>query len=107
MKKTKWLVFKQRMQLNGCKKVFKFIKVIIQSEGLRALFRSLPITIVNFSLHFLYYTIMNDITIDDKPAIFVNDGLLQRELKGLGKAGETTVQVLLLFPMCFDFRDHC
>lgn len=34
------------MQLSGCRQAFKYAKSILKLEGLRALFRSLPVTLV-------------------------------------------------------------
>ena len=46
------------MQLNGCKRAFRYAKMVIKTEGLAALFRSLPITIV-FSPDYTHIQMMN------------------------------------------------
>ena len=45
-----YVVFKQRMQLSGCRQSLIYAKNILKSEGLSALFRSLPVTIVDFCI---------------------------------------------------------
>ena len=56
------LVFKQRMQLSGCKRALRYAKMVFKTEGPAAIFRSLPITIVILNVKF----------IDDESAVLIH-----------------------------------
>eukprot|EP00831_Metopus_contortus_P064785 TRINITY_DN57954_c0_g1_i1.p1 TRINITY_DN57954_c0_g1~~TRINITY_DN57954_c0_g1_i1.p1 ORF type:complete len:322 (+),score=41.43 TRINITY_DN57954_c0_g1_i1:27-968(+) len=61
-------VFKQRMQLSGCKRAIRYAKLIIKTEGLAALFRSLPVTIImNLPFSSILVTVNENMKVYVKP----------------------------------------